>query len=329
MRVLQIGIGRWGQNHLRAWRRLGAELRLCDRQAERLAAEPEPGASDPRALLDAVDAVDVVTLADSHEALAALALQAGKHVFVEKPLAPGPDAAYRLSALAERRGRILQVGHVFRFAPELRALRAALEAGRIGEPHQLTARFVGFKRPRSDGGVAISDAIHFVDLACWLFGRAPGLVTGILHDALGRGVDDACFLTLDYGEALAHIEAGYFAPVAKRELVVVGSEGALVCDLLAERSRLRLHRQAHRRGDGGGWQAPEGEAEELAFEPAEPLLGELEAFQTACREGRPSRVAADGAAGALSVAIVEAAIRSAEERRSVELKRTPSARGAS
>ena len=327
MRVLQIGVGRWGRNHLRAWRRLGADLRLCDTHPERLAAEPEPGATDPRALFDGVDAVDVVTPAGTHGALARLALEAGKHVFVEKPVTPEPDEAYRLSALAEARGRILQVGHVFRFAPELRALRAALEAGRIGEPHQLTARFVGFKRPRSDGGAAISDAIHFVDLACWLFGRAPQLVTAVLHDALGRGTDDAAFLTLDYGGPIAHIEAGYFSPVARRDVVVVGSEGALVCDLFAERSRLRLHRQRHRRADDGSWEAIEGDPEDLAFEPAEPLLSELEAFQTACREGRPSVVAADGRAGACAVAIVEAACRSAQERRSVELKRTPSAGG--
>jgi len=319
VRVLLIGLGRWGQNHLRAWRRLGVELRLCDRRPERIEGLPEPAATDPDAFLGEVDAVDVVTPADSHAGLVARALGAGKHVFVEKPLAPDPEEAFRLAAAAEASRRVLHVGHIFRFAPELRAAREALAAGRIGRVRYLTSHFIGFKRPRSDGGVALSDAIHFVDTSSWLLGRQPETVSAVLHDHLGRGMDDVAFLTLGYGDATAHVEAGYFPPEPRRDLVAMGSDGAIVCDLLAKEERLRLYAHAHQPDGNGGWQAIEGERSVPALEPEEPLLAALAAFLETC-EGRPSPVAADGRAGAAAVAVIEAARRSAQEQRAVEVK---------
>ena len=97
MRVLQIGLGRWGQNHLRAWRRLGVELRVVDSDLALFAELPEPGATEAGVFLDQADAVDIVTPAGSHAALVQRALVAGKHVFVEKPLATQPEEAFRIA----------------------------------------------------------------------------------------------------------------------------------------------------------------------------------------------------------------------------------------
>jgi len=320
MRVLQVGLGRWGANHLRAWRRLGVELLVSDTNAELVAAQPEDGDADARSLLDAVDCVDIVTPADSHAHLIELALEAGKHVLVEKPIAPSSAEGFRLAALARSLGLILQVGHVFRFAPELRVVFDALRAGRIGAPRYVTAHFLGFKRPRNDGGVSISDAIHLVDVVSWLIGRGPDRVTAVVRDLLGRSLDDLAFLTLELGDCLAHIEAGYFPPEPRRDVVVIGSEGALACDLLARSGRLRVFEQTHRRGDDGAWDAISGASSELPFAADEPLLEELRAFLDACATGRPSALAADGFAGAAAVAVIEAAQRSATTRRAVELK---------
>ncbi|HBZ71780.1 MAG TPA: hypothetical protein DEP35_19455, partial [Deltaproteobacteria bacterium] len=85
MRVLQVGLGRFGQSHLRSWRKLAVDLRVCDRDPSRLAALEEPSSTDWREFLGDAECVDVVTSATSHEEIVRAALEKGKHVFVEKP----------------------------------------------------------------------------------------------------------------------------------------------------------------------------------------------------------------------------------------------------
>ena len=320
MRILQIGAGRWGRNHVRSWERLGVELHVCDRDPDVLAELSVPTSEDVADALDAVDAIDVVTPADTHPALVRQALERGKDVFVEKPFTPEPADAYELAALAEERGRILQVGHVFRFAPVARAAKDAIAAGRIGEPRYLQGHFMGFKRPRSDGGAAISDGIHWVDLASWLLDAQPALATATLRDCLGRGMDEIALLTLDYGGALAQLEAGYLPPEPRRDLVVMGSEGSIVCDFLAKQEPVRLHAGRHERAADGTWQAVAGEREVLPVADGEPLLEELRAFARACASRTPSQTACGGRDGAAAVAVIEACRRSAQEGRRVEVK---------
>jgi len=320
MRILQVGAGRWGRNHVRSWERLGVELSVCDSDPEALAELAVPTCADASAALDTVDAIDVVTPADTHPALVREALERGKDVFVEKPFTPEPAEAFALQALAKERGRIVQVGHVFRFAPVAQAVKQAIDAGRIGEPRYLQGHFMGFKRPRTDGGAAISDGIHWVDLASWLLGRQPELATATLRDSLGRGMDDIALLTLDYGGALAQLEAGYFPPEPRRDAIVMGSEGAIVCDFLAKDEPVRLYGGAHRQEADGRWTAVEGEREVLAVGDGEPLLDELRAFVAACNSRTPSAIASDGHDGAAAVAVIEACQRSAREGRRVEVK---------
>jgi predicted dehydrogenase len=322
MRVLQVGVGRWGRNHVHSWQRLDVELSVCDADPAALhdLDLPNVHAGDYRELLDGVDAVDVVTPAQSHAAIAREALQRGKDVFVEKPLTPGSDAAFELDALARARGAILQVGHVFRFTPEAQVLAAALSGGRIGSPRYVSGHFMGMKRPRTDGGAAISDGIHWVDLVSWLLGRQPLAVSGVLRDYFGRGMDDVALLNLDYGEEFAHVEASYFPPEPRRDLVVIGTEGALACDFLAHDAKVRLFGHAHSRDGKGLWQVVTGDVEELPVPAGEPLLAELHAFVEACVTREPSPVAAGGFDGAAAVAVVEASQRAAREQRRAEIK---------
>ncbi|MDP7571699.1 MAG: Gfo/Idh/MocA family oxidoreductase, partial [Myxococcota bacterium] len=185
MRVLQIGAGRWGRNHVRSWQRLGANLCLFDLDPAACAPFDVPTAASIDAALGSVDAVDVVTPSSTHAALVRQAIEAGKDVFVEKPLTPRADEAFELDALARERNAILQVGHVFRFSPEAGGLKRLLEAGHIGLPTYASGQFGGFKRPRADGGAAISDGIHWIDLASWLLGAQPRAVQATLR-AMGR-----------------------------------------------------------------------------------------------------------------------------------------------
>lgn len=320
MRALQIGVGRFGQNHLKAWRKLGVELFVCDRDERLLADVPEPKGTDFEAMLDGVDVVDVVTPAPRHAEMVRSALRRGKHVLVEKPVTPTAAEGFALAEEARRLGRVLQVGHVFRFTPEAQALARALRGGAIGVPRYAIAHFMSFKRPRTDGGLAISDGVHFVDLVSWLFGRQPSAVTAVMRDHLGRGMDDVSVLALEYGDAHALVEAACFPPVATRDLQLMGTEGALACDFLAKQDRVRLFAHAHVAGEGGAWSAKEGDVRVLATPGEEGLVAELRAFVEACERGRPSEIAADGVAGAAAVAVIEAAERSAREGRRVEIE---------
>ncbi|MCC6642618.1 MAG: Gfo/Idh/MocA family oxidoreductase [Deltaproteobacteria bacterium] len=320
MRILQVGLGRWGQNHLQTWRQLGVELRLCDEDPKLLEGAAEPASRDYRDFLAEVDAVDVVTPAPAHASLVHAALEAGKHVLVEKPLTPAAKDGFALHAEAVRRGLVLQVGHVFRFTPEAQAIASVLASGEIGPVRYAVARFASLKRPRTDGGIAISDGVHFVDLLSWLFGRQPEAVTATLRDHLGRGLDDVALLALDYGDVLGVVEASCFPPEPQRDLEIMGVEGALRADLLAKAGRLRVYRQHHVRDAHGDWQVEAGQTREVAVSGAPPLAAELREFIAACEAGAASRIAADGWDGAAATAVLEAAAQSAREGRRVSIE---------
>ncbi len=320
MRILQVGLGRWGRNHLETWRKLGVELRVCDEDPKLLEGLAEPASRDYRDFLAEVDAVDVVTPAPVHAPLVHAALEAGKHVLVEKPLTPAAKDGFALHAEAVRRGLVLQVGHVFRFTPEAQAIARVLADGGVGQIRYAVARFASTKRPRTDGGIAISDGVHFVDLLSWLFGRQPDAVTATLRDHLGRGLDDVAFLSLDYGDVLGVVEASCFPPVPQRDLEIMGTGGSLRADLLAKTGRLRLYAQRHVQDARGDWQVEDGETREIEVAGGPPLAAELREFVAACEAGAPSRIAADGWDGAAATAVLEAAAASAREGRRVSVE---------
>src|SRR5207253_7994264 len=139
---------------------------------------------------DTVDAVDIVTPADSHITIGVECLKVGRHCFVEKPLAMTVTECRQLSAAAAESGRVLQVGHIFRFHPVTKTLCAQLGSGRLGGVRFVTGRFAGLKRPRTDVGVTQTDAIHYFDLFAYLLGRSADAVSAMQRDHLGRGLDD-------------------------------------------------------------------------------------------------------------------------------------------
>ena len=315
MKILLIGLGRWGQTHLRVLSELGIEVWVSDLSAERrewavktARLNPRRAVADFREALDPVDAVDLATPADTHLALATECLRAGKDCFVEKPLTRTVEEAERLAAVVSSTGRILQVGHIFRFHPVSAALKRLIAEGRIGKVRYLTGRFAGFKRPRTDVGVTHTDAIHYFDLFSDLLDRSPSAVTATLWDYLGRGMDDLSFVTVEYGEIPAFVEAGYFAPGTYRECVVVGEGGSLAADFA--RSTITVFQTRHRQ-ENGAWAAQiEGE-ETLRISGEEPLRREIAAFLDAVeRRGTPP---VDVNAGLSALRVVEAAMRSSRQ----------------
>jgi predicted dehydrogenase len=320
VKILLVGLGRWGEKHLRVWGEFGADVWVADLSEDRRAFAVRAGVAPSRTLADFrdalphVDAVDIVTPADSHLALAGECLRAGKDCFIEKPLAPSVAEGRALAEIRERTGRVLQVGHIFRFHPVTEALRQRLASGALGAVRYCTGRFAGFKRPRTDVGVTMTDAIHYFDLFAYLLGHAPTAVTATLRDYLGRGMDDCSFSTVEYGLVPALVEAGYFAPGTYRDCVIVGADQTIAADFGASEVRVYANRHVH---GPAGWQAPEGSVETVKVSGAEPLRWELELFVDAIT--RRQRPAVDVDAGLLALRTVAAAQRSSTLGRRVAL----------
>jgi UDP-N-acetylglucosamine 3-dehydrogenase len=315
-RILLIGIGRWGANHLRILKSMPIELFVADHHEQRLrsAGVPETRRSaDPRSLFTRIDGAVVVTPAPTHFDMCHELLEMGKDVFVEKPITLVSTDAKKLAELAEKSGLVLQVGHIFRFDPASLWLRDTIAAERFGRLKMLRARFSGFKRPRHDTGVTFGDSIHFVDLFNFFLGVLPWRVHAVTQDFFERGIDDESLLVLQYGKGtndpmFATIEAGYHAPGKFRELTVVGTDSSAVCDYNVAQYKIKTFENRHV-AENGEIRALEGTMHQLEFPPEEPLRAQLAAFVDSITRRTPSPV--DGWAGFDAVRVVEAALESA------------------
>ena len=325
-RILLIGVGRWGTNHLRVLQTLPVDLFVAEHDPQRLNASGLPQshrAADAHSLFPIIDAAVIVTPAHSHYKLCRDLLEAGKDVFVEKPITLKSAEAEELIQIAKRNGAILQVGHIFRFDPASVWMRDAIADGRFGPLRMLRANFSGFKRPRRDTGVTFADGIHFVDLFRFLLGTAPRRVLAIMRNFLGRDgqMDDESFMVLEYDRGdgppiLATIESGYHRPGKMRELTIVGKNSSAICDYNVAQYKIKMFENRHV-AESGEIKAVEGAMRQLEFPPEEPLRAELVAFLDSIETRTAPLVG--GGEGVEAVRIVEAAIESARRGKWIEI----------
>jgi UDP-2-acetamido-3-amino-2,3-dideoxy-glucuronate N-acetyltransferase len=325
-KILLMGLGRWGANHVRVLKSLPVELFASDINPKAYEAAKKNGVSEDhfstnyRDFAERVDGVVIVTPAQSHFALCREFLNAGKDVFVEKPITLVSDEARQLAELAEQKKRVLQVGHIFRFDTASTWLRDAIRTGRFGRVQILRSNFSGFKRPRNDSGIMFADGIHFVDLYNYFLGVTPRRVTAHVHDFMGRGMEDASLLSLEYetpaGASWGVIETNYFLPGKYREVAITGSEMSALCDFNVSQYKIRTFANKHVKNNGDV-KAEEGVMHQVECAPEEPLLAELRAFVDSITTRAPAL--ADGWAGYHSVRVLEAAQQSIREGRTVTL----------
>ena len=314
-RILLIGLGRWGANHLRLLKSMPVELFVSDLDQRRLSDSGVPAShqtTDSRAFFSKVDGAVVATPAQSHFELGKELLEMDKDVFVEKPITLVSAEAKTLTDIAERRGRILQVGHIFRFDSASLWLRDAIAQHQFGRLKTLRGKFYGFKRPRADTGVTFADGIHLIDLFNFFVGQLPRRVHAVLGDFMKRGMDDESLVTLEYEHdaqpVLAVVEAGYHTPGKVREVIITGEKLSAVCDYNVAQYKIKTFENEHVI-DGGEIKASDGAVHQLEFSPEEPLRSELTAFIDSMETRKPPL--ADGVAGFQAVRVVEAALESA------------------
>ena len=188
-----------------------------------------PIVADVATLLDRdIDAVAIATPPDTHADLALEAIAAGKHVFVEKPLALHEEDAATVVRAARAGGRMLFVGHLMLYHPAIRHAKALIRAGAVGELRHVRARRLAFGRLRSVENAWWSLAPHDVALVLDLLGDDPIAVTGALHGFLRRDVADFAYADLLFeNNRSAHIEVSWLDPHKAMQVDIFGSTGVL------------------------------------------------------------------------------------------------------
>ena len=319
--LLLIGIGRWGRNHLKALSSLVEELYVVDSDPKQLKmckefSIPENHLStDYREFLDVVNAVDIVTPADSHLSISLDCLKRNKDVFVEKPIALTTQEAKEMIAESDKRRLILQVGHLYRYHPAVIKIKEFIENGALGEIQYAYGHFMGFKRPRMDVGVTQTDAIHYFDLFNYLLGLLPHAVRAVVRHYLHLPLDDTSVSVLEYGEKLVVIEAGYMPPERKRDIAIIGDRASLYCDF--QKNTLVFCNNRHEK-QGERYVAMEGETQIVPFEAEEPLRIELKAFLDSVKNR--TKPLADGRAGYEALKVVEVCYESSQKGRRIEIE---------
>ena len=235
-----IGLGYWGPNLLRVladdpsvditW--------ICDRDPERLARfqrrHPLARTTGDATLVLAdpgVDAVVIATPVCTHFELVSASLSAGKHTFVEKPLAASAGLADELIAHAHCADRVLLCGHTFLYSPPVRAVRQMVETGALGELYFVSSSRVNLGPYRGDVSVVWDLGPHDFSILLYWFGEAPLSVQTTGRDALTRGIADIAFVAMTFpGGIVANVELSWLAPSKLRRTVLVGSEKMVVYD---------------------------------------------------------------------------------------------------
>jgi UDP-2-acetamido-3-amino-2,3-dideoxy-glucuronate N-acetyltransferase len=305
--VAVVGTGAWGRNLVRTFNSLGALAAVCDPNPERLAAAPE-GVRRCEGLAeilgdDSVRAVAVATPAATHHEIARAALEAGKDVFVEKPLALEVAQGRELAKLARARGLVLMVGHILRYHPAVTRLAAMLEAGELGRVEYVYSNRLNIGKLRTEENILWSFAPHDISILLGLLGETPDQVACQGGDYLSHGVSDVTVSQFAFpGGVRAHIFVSWLHPFKEQRLVVVGSEKMAVFDDTAEQ---KLVTYSHR----VEWKnrvptAVRAAAEPVAIDDTEPLKAECRHFLE-CLETRAAPLT-DGAEGLRVLEVLDA-----------------------
>ncbi|MCC7410763.1 MAG: Gfo/Idh/MocA family oxidoreductase [Gammaproteobacteria bacterium] len=322
-RIAMVGCGYWGKNLLRNFHELGVLHAVCDADQERAAAFAQQYGVGAAAFADVlvdptVDGVVIATPAEQHAMHAREALLAGKHVFVEKPLALTVAEAQQLRALDVPPGRVLMVGHLLQYHPVFVRLKQMVAAGELGRLEYVYSNRLNLGKVRREENILWSFAPHDISMILALVGSLPEEVTAVGASYLHKTIADVTTTHLAFpGGENAHVYVSWLHPFKEQKLVVVGDAGmAVFNDCEPWSNKLVVYR--HRIDWKDGIPVPnkaDGQAIEVG--QAEPLRAECEHF-LACMEGRET-CRTDAAEATRVLSVLEAAEQSMATRRTVAL----------
>lgn len=285
--IAHIGYGYWGRNLARNFSELGVLTAIVDPDPK--AAEAAAAALGARAasfedvLADPkVDGVSIASPAEMHFGHAMAALEAGKHVYVEKPLALDVAEAERLHAVAQSRGLTLMVGHLLQYHPVYVKLRAMVEAGELGRLQYVYSNRLSLGKFRREENVLWSFAPHDISMVLGLFGSEPSHVTAQGTVAYTPGIADMVTMQMHFpGGGSGHVQVSWMHPFKEQRLVVIGDKAMAVFEDSQPDWDQKLKLYRHRIDVAGAVPVPEkADAEAVLVPRSEPLRNECAHFIT-------------------------------------------------
>ena len=249
--IAVVGAGAWGKNHIRVFSEI-SRVRLkyvCDSDPRKLSAlkksypqsttigDLTPALADPE-----IAGVVIASSAISHYSLAKEALLSGKDVLVEKPMALDVKDAEEMLAIAEKRGRILMVGHLLIYHPVVDRLKEMIASGELGRIHYLYTQRVNLGVIRQDENALWSFAPHDLSVILQLLGEKPVGVSAHGESYIQKGIEDVVFVSLRFPDGkMANIHLSWLDPHKVRRITIVGSKKMLVFDDMEVSEKLKIY----------------------------------------------------------------------------------------
>ncbi len=326
LRVGVVGLGYWGPNLARNFAAIaGCQLAWCCDGSEaararvasmfpgtRLTGELDELLADPE-----LDAVALATPVPTHAQLAVRVLEAGKHCFVEKPLAQSVADAERVVAVAQAAGRVLMVGHLLEYHPGVRKLKELADSGELGDRvYYIYGNRLNLGKLRADENALWSLGAHDVSVVLHLAGQEPEDVVAHGESFLRSGVEDVVFCFLRFPSGLAaHLHLSWLDPHKERRFTVVGSRRMATFDDMELERKLTVYDKGFDEDSRtyGEYITRSGDIFSPRIANVEPLRIECEEFVRCARTG--SRPRSDGDSGVRVVRVLEALQRSLDASR--------------
>jgi predicted dehydrogenase len=325
--VAIVGAGYWGPNLIRNFDGLpdSRVVWVCEKKAGRqqYVKEKFPGVpvtGDLGTVLSdaAVEAVVIATPVSTHRDLAIAALEAGKHVMIEKPMADTEGNAREIVEVAEQAKRVVAVDHLFVYNPAIAKMKVLVDEGQIAQLCYAESSRVNLGPPASEVDVIWDLATHDLSITYYLWGRLPTEVIAYGRRFLHPALIDVAFLHLRFDDdSLAVHHVSWLSPEKVRRYFLAGKEGSFVFDDTVAEGRLRQIDQ----GEDSRIGLKDDEVKDLFYrpgvvrnpevEPVEPLAASCGEFIRCVRTGEIPR--ADGHAGLAVVRMLAAAERSLAE----------------
>jgi predicted dehydrogenase len=310
-----VGLGYWGPNLARNFAGLpGSELRwVCDgsEAAREKAALQFPDARVTADLDDLLadpelDAIVLATPVPSHAELAVRVLEAGKHCFVEKPLAQSVADAERAVVAAAKSGKLLMVGHLLEYHPGVLKLKELADGGELGEIYYIYGNRLNLGKLRADENALWSLGAHDVSVLLALAGEAP--IEAVAHGEsyVRPGVEDVVFCYLRFPSGLAaHLHLSWLDPHKERRFTVVGAHKMATFDDMAVEGKITVYDKGFDEAPRGygEWVTRSGDIYSPRLPTVEPLRVECQEFLDSINEDRAPR--SDGASGLRVVRVLE------------------------
>jgi predicted dehydrogenase len=294
-RVAHAGVGGWGKNVCRVVGELTELAWVVDtdneRQADYAARYPQArvtGSFAEALADDTVEAVSIATPVPTHYALAKQALEAGKHVFVEKPPAMRGEEMEELVALARANDRVLMPGHLLLYHPGLRKVKELVDSGELGDVACVYGNRQNLGVIRSNENALWSLGVHDLSVILWLLGEEPSEVVAYGQDFVQPGIEDVVFSFLRFPSGrVAHMHLSWLDPHKMRKMTVVGREKMVVFDDMELERKVTVYEKGpwEPAQTYGEWRTRTGDIFSPKIANDEPLRLELQHFLRLVAEG--------------------------------------------